>query len=315
MNNNLDISSMVEAAIVSAFLVILALFSTYAFQLLDFLFPVPVILLASRRNFKYATLSAVTATILVLLIIGIQLSIMYICIYTPLAIVIAYFVNKEKESHVCIFSGTVVVIVTSVVALQICKLFFGVEVVKEFDIMINQFFEINKSIINSINFSNIQGQRLEEMTKIMINLVKQLVPTFIIISAVALTVVNYMIACMIARKFKIKIKPMKDIMFFKLPKSFLLGVILMLIITNILSRLGTTSYEVVTSNLIVLIILCFLLQGLAVLKFFLVKKKANAFIRFIVIIAIIIIPYLNLLAVSLGLGDYVLNLRRLDTIK
>lgn len=315
MNKNLNTSSMTEAAIVSAFLVILALFSTYAFQLLDFLFPVPIILLASRRDFKYATLSAVTATILILLIIGIQLSIMYICIYTPLAIVIAYFVNKDKNPSVCIFSGTVVVIVTSVVALQICKLFFGVEVVKEFDIMISQFFEINKKIVTSMNFSNVQGQSIDKMLNLFTNLVKQLVPTFIILSAVALTVVNYMIACLVSRKFKVKIKPMKDIMFFRLPKNFMLGVVLMLIITVIVSKLSTTSYEVVTINLTFLISLCFLLQGLAVIKFYLVKKKVNAFLRFVIIIAVILIQYLSILAMCIGVGDYILNLRRLNTIK
>ncbi|MDF2616275.1 MAG: putative rane protein [Sedimentibacter sp.] len=114
MNRNFKTSSITESAMITGILVILAYLSNF-FSLVMFFYPTPAIILAKRKGLKYAALSLMASDILVSMLLGIQTGMIFLILYTPLAIALAYGVCKDDDANKTILYGSAAYMVSFVV--------------------------------------------------------------------------------------------------------------------------------------------------------------------------------------------------------
>lgn len=313
MNKKNGTSALTEAAMVSGLLVIFSMISFYVFPFLDFLFPVPGILLGKRRGFKYSALSLVSASLIVSFIIGFQMGFVYLFMYTPIAMAMSYMICKNKKPVSVIIAGSIVMLISLVVIVYCIQLFMGISLADELTSMIKESFDMTKDMLGSLT-----GLGIEDMGNFMNNMITTLtriIPMMLMVTSVLMAVVNYMVAMIVSRRFKIEIKPLRDLAFFSLPKSFVLGILAMLVMSFALGKLSFPNSEVIAINIFMIGVFAFFVQGLGIVKFLCIRKSVRPVFRVLIFISAIIIPFVTSIVISLGVIDAALDFRNLRKLR
>jgi uncharacterized protein YybS (DUF2232 family) len=312
MNRNTKTSSLTEAAMICGILVIMALLSTYIFPFIDFFFPVPAIIFSRRKGFKYSSLAIVAASIIITFILGPLYGMPYLILYTPMAIAMSYLIEKDKKASRILIGGTVVALVSIVIILFIIEKVVGLGITQQMTASLKEIFEMQKSILNTLG-SNEQVGQINDMSEAIIETIVSLIPTFIIALPLALAYINYVVAQKIAMRFKIELKQLKDLVFFTLPRYFMIGTGLFLMLSYILSSFDFPNIHIIMSNIVVIAQLALLLQGIALAKFYMILKRVRGFLRFVIILFIIFNPLLVGVLITLAIADLLFDFRKLRT--
>lgn len=312
MNRNTKTSSLTEAAMICGILVIMGMLSAYIFPFIDFFFPVPAIIFSKRRGFKYSSLAIVAASIIVTIILGPANGLIYLVLYTPIAIAMSYLIDKDKKASTVLLGGAVVVLISIVVSLFILNNLVGVNITEQITSYVKEIFNVQEKIINSIG-SKEQIDLIKEMSETVTELVVNLLPVAIMTSSLALAYINYMVAQKLALRFKIELKQLRDIAFFSLPRNFMMGIAFLLILSYILGKFNFPNMEIITTNIIVIVQFSLLLQGLALAKFYMVLRRVNNFLRIVIFIFIIFNPIIMGIMITLAIADLLFDFRKLRT--
>lgn len=319
MSKKTNTSSLTEAAMVCGILVIFSVLSRYFFSLIDFLFPIPIILLCKRRDIKYATLSAVSASIIANILIGIEFGYMYLVFYTPLAIVMSYLIKKEKKPATVIIGGAIATIIVIIISIYAFQLFTGINFADELSKTINTYIDSYNTELNSIlsgteNYKQVLEQ-ITEISNILGLVLNMVIPSAFIAVAFALSYIWYTISYLLGKKLKIELKPIQDISMFRLPKSYVIGTSIMFIMAFILDSFGFPNSDALLANITILISLSYLIQGLGVVKYIMIKARAKRIVILIVFILVFLVQFLLGGVVFLGFMDMIMDFRGLRNKK
>ncbi len=312
MNRNTKTSSLTEAAMICGVLVIMAMLSAYIFPFIDFFFPVPALIFSRRRGFKYSSLAVVAALIIVTIILGPINGLNYLILYAPIAIAMSYLIDKDKKASTVLIGGAVATLISVVVSLFILDKIVGVGVTEQITAYIKEIFDMQEKIINSIG-SKEQIELIKEMPEVIIELVVNLLPVIIMAMSLALAYINYVIAQKLALRFKIEMKQLKDIAFFSLPRNFMISIAFFFILSYVLRGFNFPNIDVIISNIVVIVQIALILQGLALAKFYMAQKRVNGFLRVIVFIFIIFNPIIMSIMTAIAIADLIFDFRKLRT--
>ncbi|QSX04972.1 DUF2232 domain-containing protein [Sedimentibacter sp. zth1] len=315
MSKKVNTSGLTEAAMVSGLLVILSMISFYIFPLIDFLFPVPGILLAKRRGFKYSALSLISASIIISMLIGIQMGFIYLFMYTPIAIAMSYMICKEKKPTSVIIVGAIVMLISLIFIVQGLEMFMGVEFTDEITSLIRESFDLSKDLFGKSEAFNSNLQNINTMMDNAIHLLTRLVPVMLILTSVLMAVANYMIAQLVGRKLKVELTPLKDLAFFRLPKGFILGFVVMILLSLMFTQLGFSNGDVILLNIFMVGCFAFLVQGLGVIKFLFIKYKTKPVFRVLIFLFVVFNPVIASAVILLGVLDMAIDLRNFRKLR
>lgn len=312
MNRNTKTSSLTEAAMICGVLVIMAMLSTYIFPFIDFLFPVPALIFSRRRGFKYSALAVIAAALIITIILGPLNGMLYFIIYSPMAIAMAYLIDKDYKASKVLLAGAAVALVSIVITLFIIDRVAGVVITEQITISIKEMFEMQKKIFNAIG-STEQANLINEMSDTIVDFVVNLIPTFILALPLGLSYINYVVAQRFAQRFKIELRQLKDFAYFSLPRYFMIGTGVFLLLSYILNSLKIPNMQIIMTNIVVIAQYALLIQGMALAKFYMIQKGIKGFIRFIIFIFIIFNPILTNIMVILAVADLLFDFRKLRT--
>lgn len=311
MNRNTRTSSLTEAAMVCGILVVMGMFSTYIFPFIDFFFPVPALIFSKRRGFKYASLASIAASLIITITLGIPQGYIYMFVYTPMAVIMSYLIDKNKKASIVLLGGAVVIMVSTVFSLFLLDKFIGVSISEQITSMLKEILDIQKGIMNSVGTAKEQVKEYVEMYENFIESTILLLPVTIIASSVALAYINYVVSQRLALKFKIEIRQLKDIAFFSLPGNFMIGVGFLLLLSYILGKTNFPNADIISSNILMFGRLALIIQGLALAKFYMVRIRVRNFLRVVVFILILFNPMLLGLMTIIALADLIFDFRKL----
>lgn len=312
MNRNTKTSSLTEAAMICGILVIMAMLSNYIFPFIDFFFPVPALIFSKRRGFKYSSLAIVAASIIITFILGPLNGMLYLIIYTPMAIAMSYLIDKDKKASKILLGGTVVVLISIIISLFILEKVVGVGITQQITTYIKEMFDIQENIMNIIGNSEQIGL-IKETSETITELLVNLFPVAIMTLSIALAYINYVAAQKLALRFKIELKQLKDIAFFSLPRYFMISIGIFLMLSYVLSRFDFPNMQIIMTNILVIAQFALLLQGIALAKFYMILKRVNGFIRLIIFFFIIFNPIIVGIMITLAIADLLFDFRKLRT--
>lgn len=311
MNRNSNTQSLTEAAMISGILVIFSLISFYVFPFIDFLYPVPAILLGKRRGCKYAALSVITASVLVSMLLGFQWGFMYLLLYSPIAIAMTYLITKDKSPSIVILGSSVVAVISLIITLLGTQAFTGISFTEEMKMIFEETQNMMSGMLGGIDAAKPQLDQMKLTFDAMIHVIGQTIPVIVMCSALMITFVNYFAAEKFGKRFKVILKPMNDLCFFSLPKNFSIGMCVIILLSYLLKFIKFPNADAVSLNIFMIMALAFVIQGIAVLKFYLIKYKIKPVLRVLIMYFCLFNGILLTAMTFVGATDILFNFRKI----
>ena len=311
MNKNFKTSSITEAAMIAGILVVMALLSYYILPFLEFLFPVPAIVLSKRKGFKYSIMAMVSASLIVTMLLGIPVGVMYLVLYTPVGGVMSYMIGKDQKASKVIVVGGFVVVVSIVVLLSMLKLFMNVSLVDSINESIEEVLTMQGKLVDSMNLDKSTFDMTANMFREATDYFIMVMPAFFIAISFLFVVANYFVAQMVLYKLQIPMVHIKDLCFFYLSRTTAIIMFSTVLFAFILKYAGYNQMDIMYENLFTLVRLALLVQGLAIVKYYLVQRKVSGVIRFLSFLAIIFIPIVSFGVMLVSLADCMVDFRKL----
>lgn len=136
-------------------------------------------------------------------------------------------------------------------------------------------------------------------------------PTILLLLSLIISYANYYISVVLIGKLGVVVK-MPRFSNFKLPSNIMYGTFAMLTGVYLLKFLKVDSYEAILINVVALISFMFVIQGLSVIDYLLIKAKMIIGVRILLlmIITVFIAPLVTIITI-LGLIDTLFDIRKL----
>ena len=316
MNRNFKTSSITESAMITGILVILAYLSSF-FSAIMFFYPTPAIILAKRKGLKYAALSLIASDILISMLLGIQNGLIFLLLYTPLAVALAYGVCRDEDANKTILYGSAAYMVSFVVFILLMNAVMGINFVQQMTEMYDESINIMKEFVSGspagMNSANVEEmlKTFDDMGTTMNYIITNVFPAIMVVSSVITSYINYLVASTFARRFSINIKQHEGLSYFSFPRSFMISMAGLLIFSYVLNLLNI-NVTAIQVNLFMIIFAAMFFQGFAVLKFYLMKSHMSRTLRTIILVVVLFMSagLAQMLAVF-GLVDLAIDLRKI----
>ncbi|WP_432405878.1 YybS family protein [Wukongibacter sp. M2B1] len=307
--------AMVESALITTIAVIFALASMYIpfISVLSALMPVPFIIIGVKNGLKYTVLSLVSATIIIGIFAGPLRVILILASSWLVSIALAYMIRKRYSFKSIIFFGSVASIVSLIISLALMPMVVGVGLLDMIEQSFNSAMEMYTELFKQYGIDNEKSKQAMDSLKLTKDLILIVFPSAMVMASVITTYINYSVSGVILRKIGFSIEKRNKFSHLKLPANFMMGALIIVILTYFANSFNIIKSDALNANVIYLFQYVFIILGLAVVSFFLEKRKIGNTLRRMILIFILFIPSLNLILFFMGILDSIFNIRKLGT--
>ncbi len=314
MNTRKKTSAMVESALITAIAVVFALAGIYIpfLTVLLLFLPVPFIIIGAKNGCKYSVLSLVVTTFMMGGFMDPLRALLFFITVGSVSIVIGYMIEKKYSLSLTILAGSISAVMSSMIFFALMPQIFGYGPI---EILQSAFQQSREMYEGLINMSGAETDLVQEMlTRIeqMETLYLLIFPTSIILSSIATTYINYLTSGIILRRIGFSVPTPKSFAYFRLPKNFMMGALVIVILTYVATRFSIVKSDALNANVVYLFQVIFVMLGLSVVSFFLEKKGIGKVLRRVILVFIFLNPIFYLILFFIGLADAIMNIRKLE---
>lgn len=310
--HNKQVQPIIEWIIVIAAVVFVGLLSAYLTPLLLAVYPVAVIVHGIRKGLNSAAIAITIASIVVGIGTGnIINGVVLLITFGPLSLGLIYGMKYRRKPFETLIIGIVLFFVSNMFAFYLVGSLTGVSIITELEATFKETMLIQLEMLEGMGLSNYEMDNTRIMLEEAYRHIILILPSLIMLLALIISYINYFLSVLISRKLGIGTFKIPLIHKFSVPNNFALGILVMFAGIFIVKSIDGKYYDTMLLNLIVIVGMLFILQGLAVINFFTIKWKLNRIMRGLVIfLAVVFSPALT--AVSLiGAIDVVLDFRKI----
>lgn len=304
MNNKTK--AITESAMMIGISVVIAVLANLGLMFLYVFLPFPLIILSIRRGSKYSIIACVASAIIISFY-GPANAVFYL-MFGPMSVVMGYFMEKKKSSFYTILWGAVVMMISLIIMVYVSQFITGVTIYDELEALFSESFQLTSQLTSSADMSADMVEKMNTTFDLFKKNALMLIPFSIILFGVLEAYVTYLLMYVIGRKYKMKINPIHDITRFLLPRSFVLGFFSMYLATYFMMSLGYLNGEALMLNIGAIGQLALLVQGLGLVKWFMIRKKISTWFMLLVIV---LLPLLGQIIVLLAFADFIFDFRHL----
>ncbi len=317
MNRNLKTSNITESAMITGILVIIAYLSSFI-RLLMFFYPTPAIILGKRKGLKYSVLSLIASDLIISMLLGLQTGLVFLILYTPMALALTYGVCRNEEANKTILFGSAAYMISFVLYILLLNYTMGINFIERVAEIYEQSFETTRDLFNNIpdQFRTEQFEHyisdIEKIAPMMNYIVTNVFPAVLIVASVVTSYINYMVTSKFAVRFSINVKQHEGIAYFSFPRNFMISMAGLLLLSFLLQLLNI-NVVIIQMNLFIIVFMAMLLQGAAVLKYFIDKSRMGKFARNLLLVIIVLMSInFSIVYAVIGLIDLTVNLRKIN---
>ena len=314
MNSQKNTRGMIEASLMAALTCVFAIVGTYipflAFVL--FFIPIPFIVLGKRHGMHFVILSIIASAIIIGSLTEPLYSIYVVALPGITAIVMGYLMNKEYSPGKVLAGGAVAALAASLLSISLTALISGVGTITQITEMFKEVTEMQLRLYENMGT---EAQQLEQMKTNMeatMQVAAMIIPAAIMMSSVFLAYINYIFTVRVLRRIGYKIEPLKPLMEFYLPKSIMMGTFLIVGLTMLMKYVETINYTTLVANVFVIFQLIYLLQGLAVLSYFMSAFRMGKVLKTVIIVFLLFNQMGLFIMAMIGFIDVFVNFRKLS---
>lgn len=306
---------MVEAALMTALTCLFAIVGTYipllAFVLL--LIPIPFIVLGKRHGIHFVILSIIASAIIIGSLTEPVYSIFVVALPGITAIVMGYLMYKNYPPGKILIGGTVGALAASLLSISLTAWISGVGSIAYLSEILKEVMDIQLSMYKTL------GMEAQEMDRIMttlessIQVATMIVPSAMMVSSFFLAYINYVLSVQVLKRIGYKVESLKPFKEFSLPKTILMGTLIIGGLTMLMRNVQGIDYTTLAANVLVIFQFIYLLQGLAVVSYFISKSHLGKVFKIMIFVFLILNQMALTLIAILGFVDIVADFRKINT--
>lgn len=313
-----DRVKLTQAAIITALAVVLSLATVYVpfLGLLVFVIPVPYAIIATMTGGKYALISAAISFFIMMFAVDPIYSLSLTVMNVLPGIAVGYMINKEEDNEEknfkSIYIGTLAYMVSMILFVGISKLIFKIDLVSEFNKLIELSVETQFSIMKSANIA----PKGDITAKDIVSIMQNIVPAILFFYSIIASSITYYLEAFILRRIKKLNFNLPKFAEFYLPGNAVTTSLLLYFLVMGLDMIKVPLHtDIIMLNLQLVFSMMFLVQGASVGIYFIKqwrRKSPNKIMIFI--IALFLISGSMVLS-FIGMLDSVIDFRRVRSYK
>ncbi|MCG7408367.1 YybS family protein [Paenibacillus sp. ACRRX] len=220
-------------------------------------------------------------------------------------IVMGYMFKRKRPGWNVFSAGTLTFLVESLILLAVATL------VMKFNMADFLTSQINESLQTLKDTTAISSEWTTDMTDTFVRTISSMIPLMLIMSSLYMGTITYAISRRLLTAQGVEVNKMKSIKHWMLPKSFLLYYLVTLILELVITKNSGSFINLILLNLLPLLQLAFIVQGISFLFFLSDAKGWNKTIPVILTIVMLFVPFLHVLVRYVGLFDLAFPLRKM----
>jgi uncharacterized protein YybS (DUF2232 family) len=314
MDKNISTKSLVEGAMLSAITVILSAASIYIPILgmfISFFWPIPIILLGIRHGLKMSIMATLVSGLIVGMLTEPIQALTIILGFGLIGVALGYSLKAGYSPGKTMLLGTVASLFSKVILIGLTMLFLNINPIVEQMQLMQESLEYVTRFYKSMGVDPKQLKGITDAFTLMANMITVIIPGMLLIASVLDTFLNYSIARIVLKKLGTEIESFPPLSRWQLPAYtvvlFLLGVIF--VMTS--GMLNIKVLEYIGVNLQMVFSLAFVVEGLALIAFYLSRAKVIKVVRAFVMLLVIFNPFFSQVAMWAGMLDILFDFRKL----
>lgn len=304
-----------NAALATALSVIIAVIGLFVplLSLASLLWPAPIIITIKRYGFRYGIYATIASALIVGMISEPLYAIYVILGYGAVGLAIGYGVEKDFSAGRTLLIASFASLISKVILVYAITGIMGVNPIEvQFEAM-KEGFEFSTDMLKGLGMDRVEDMNNMFMTSL--EMLKVTLPALLISASVLDSFLNYSVAKLILRRFKLFLEPLPSFGEWRFPNNISLGFLLLIALTFIGGYLGLQNTQVIMSNIFLLFNMIFLIQGLSLIYYFLAVKGVAKAIRIFLMVIIMFNQMFAMAAVFAGLLDVIFDFRKLSGSK
>lgn len=302
---------LIESILVISIMALYIVYGIHFLPLLIFLIPVPFVVLGIRNGFYSNIISIILTLLIAEIILGNTAGASLIVVFGPLSIAINYCIKNRKNSKQTILISTISFLVPFVGLIVLEGKIANIDFIKQIEEVFNQTLTVQIDMFKEMGMTNHKILQAVNALEMAFTQIIVLIPSFLSIFSFLVAYINYFFTNIILKKIGYGFIVSQRFSRFKLPNNILLGVVVMFLTGFLFNWIGMEYSEALLVNLTFLVGVMFMVQGLAVLDFLLIKMKIKLVFRIILIVMNILFIPIGSLIVFVGLLDSIFDMRKL----
>lgn len=306
INNNL-LESIVVICIMSIYIV----YGVSYLPLLIFLIPVPFVVLGIRNGIKSNIVSLVFTLLIVQILLSSSSGATLLLSFGPLSFMLNYCIKNRKSMRETIILSTLSFIIPFVLIILIEGQIANIDILKQAELQLNQFLEVQMEMLKEMGKSSYEILQTKYELQSIYDELLVLTPSLMGIFCVFVAYVNLSVSAFLIRKMGYGVVSKIGFSRFRLPNNIVSGIGIMLITGFIFRFLKVNYHQAFLFNISFLIGFIFLVQGLAVIDFFLKRKNINVVLRIVILAIVLMVIPIGSLLFFIGIFDSIFDIRKI----
>jgi len=314
LNTQKRTRGMVEASLMTALTCLFAIVGTYipllAFVLL--FIPIPLIVLGKRHGIHFVVLSIIASAIIIGSLTEPVYSIFVVALPGITAIVMGYLMNKDYPPGKVLAGGAVAALISSLLSISLTALISGVGSIKSISEMFKEISEMQLSMSRTLGMGDQELEKMRTTLESTMEIATMIIPSEIMMSSVFLAYINYVLTIQVLKRIGYKVEPLKPFKEFSLPKSILMGTSIIAVLSIFMKYVPGIDYNTLVANVFVVFQFIYLLQGLAVVIYFMAKINLGKALRTVLIVFLFFNQMGLFIIAVVGFIDIIVNFRKIN---
>lgn len=318
MNKEIKTKSLVEAALLSALVIIMSLFGMYLpviGTIISLASPVPIVILGLRHGIKWSVLSVLVVGLSLTLLISPLQSLAVSLGFGFLGVALGETVRRKLSLSRIMVWGTLASLISKLLLLLAVMLFLGTNSLTDNMDMLHKMMEQSIQLYSGLGMSAGQIELLQKTMEEMLRLLKIIFPVLLLLVSVLDTFFNYFICRYVLKRLDYALPAFLPFACWNIPKSLTVVLLAGLVLIVAGNHYNLALLANIGLNMQYFSMLLFLLQGFAVTVYFLKKWRVTKPLRVVILILLFITPLFTEIIVWLGLLDVFFDYRRLKQSK
>lgn len=290
-------------------------YGMYYLPLLIIFIPLAFIIIGIRNGIKNNIISMIITGLVVVIISGNLGDLSLLLVFAPISLGLNYFIQKRKRTGEILLFSTFIMFMSLLTVIYFGNQSSELGLMKEFEELFTQGLAMQQDMFKEMGMTNYQILENMNLLEMGYEYMMITLPSIMAILSLFISYFNYLLTSIILRGSGYEVVRPLRFSRFKLPNNIILGTGIMFLTGIIMGKLGIPYHNALLANISLLVGFVFLLQGLSLVDFLLIKRKIKPIIRIIILgISTLIIPMGSML-VLLGMLDSIFDMRKIGKRK
>lgn len=311
---NSKVAPLIESGLMAAITAILGMAATYlpvVGLFVEFLCPLPIVVLTVRRGLKFGAAAAFVSLLMLLMFMGPILAVRITLMFSLCGLMFGYCLSRGLSAVKCLIPTLIMAFAAQVISILMMTIILGVDVIDDEVKIMRESFAQSFQVYESMGVDPASIGYAQDQVEALIQLIAVLTPIILFLTALVNVTVTYLIAKILFRKLNMKFaEPLPSFAQWRFSRAF--------IYLAAFSALGLYWGETralpalyfVAMNGLFFAVLIGLVQGISLLSFIADRYNVSKFVRRIIFVILILNFMLAQIVAFTGLFDMIFDYRK-----